>query len=252
MHYPVDDLAARVAALHHQRRQYLESVPPKVARRTVSDLFIRGNGIEAGAGARPFPIPSGAKCFYGDIRDGEQLKTYFKVDEVSIDGAIDAQTYAGIEDNSLDFVISAHVIEHLENPLGSIENAIRVLKPGGIHLLAVPDLRFNFDRHRQPTSLNHLIEDAADGGAGSRINDYIEFLRDVARPEWGNQTPDEELERVAVEMSERNQDIHFHSWTTETFRDLLSYACLDGSFRIIGSAFVINENIFVLEKNRDV
>ena len=141
MRYPVDDLAARVAALHHQRRQYLESVPPKeveIARRTVSDLFIRGNGIEAGAGARPFPIPSGAKCFYGDIRDGEQLKTYFKVDEVSIDGAIDAQTYAGIEDNSLDFVISAHVIEHLENPLGSIENAIRVLKPGGIHLLAVP------------------------------------------------------------------------------------------------------------------
>lgn len=254
LRYSLEDLSARVAALHHQRRQWLESIPPReveIARRTVSDLFIHGHGIEAGAGARPFPIPLGANCFYGDIRDSEKLKAYFKVDEVAVDGSIDAQTYAGIEDNSLDFVISAHVIEHLENPLGSIENAVRVLKPGGIHLLVVPDLRSTFDRHRQPTPLNHLIRDATDGGAGSRINDYAGFLRDVARPEWGNQTPGEELERVAVEMSERNQDIHFHAWTTETFLDALEYACLGCAFHIIGSAFVINENIFVLRKSEN-
>ena len=250
--YPVDDLSTRVAALHQQRRLLLESLPAKeveIARRTVSALFIHGNGIEAGAGARPFPIPATAKCFYGDIRDGEQLKAYFKADEVSIDGAIDAQTYVGIEDDSLDFVISAHVIEHLENPLGSIANGIRVLKPRGVHLLVVPDLRFTFDKHRQPTPLDHLIKDTADGGLRSRITDYIAFLRDVARPEWGNQTLDEDLEKVATEMSERNQDIHFHAWTTETFRDLLDYASSDRSFRVVGDAFVINENIFVLEKN---
>lgn len=147
-------------------------------------------------------------------------------------------------------MISAHVIEHLENPLGSIENAIRILKPGGIHLLVVPDLRFTFDKHRRPTPLVHLIQDAADGGAGTRINGYVEFLRDVARPEWGNPTPDEDLERAAAEMSDRNQDIHFHAWTTETFRELLEHAGSHGAFRIIGSAFVINENIFVLEKSR--
>lgn len=253
--YPLDDLSCRVAALHRQRREWLENGPVKeveIARRTVSDFFIRGNGIEVGAGARPFPIPEASKCFYGDIRDADQLNAYFKVDAVSNDGLIDAQTYSEINDDSFDFVISAHVIEHLENPIGSIESAIRVLKPGGVHLLAVPDLRFTFDRRRQPTSLNHLIEDAADGGAGSRINNYIEFLRDVARPEWGNLTPDDQLERVAIEMSERNQDIHFHTWTSETFRVMLDYVCADGSFEIVGHTLVMNENIFVLQKKKNV
>ena len=45
---------------------------------------------------------------------------------------IDAQTFDGIDNDSLDFVISAHVIEHLRDPIGSIVNAIRVLKAGGI------------------------------------------------------------------------------------------------------------------------
>jgi len=32
---------------------------------------------------------------YGDIRDGEELKAYFKVDDVATGGAIDAQAYGG-------------------------------------------------------------------------------------------------------------------------------------------------------------
>ncbi len=249
--YPLDDLALRVAALHAQRRELQASALNKEiegARKTVSDFFIRGAGIEVGAGARPFPIPQAARCFYGDLRSIDDLKCYFKTDAVVGEGTIDAQSFAGINNDSLDFVISAHVIEHLEDPIGSIRNAIRVLKPSGVHLLAVPDLRYTFDRHRKPTALEHLLVDAKDGGASTRMEAYIEFIRDVARPEWDNQTPDDQLESAAREMAERGDDIHFHAWTGETFTEMLRHIAESGDIHIVGSTFSVNENIFVLEK----
>ena len=108
-------------------------------RAELSQRFISGSGLELGAGTRPFPVPAGAQVSYGDIRDLASLQSYFKSSAVQISQHIDAQTLAGVANASLDFVISAHVIEHLRDPIGAIANAIRVLKCGGIHLLVVPD-----------------------------------------------------------------------------------------------------------------
>lgn len=92
---------------------------------------------------------------------------------------INAQIFAEAEPNSLDFVISAHVIEHLRDPMGSIVNAIRVLKPHGVHILIVPDMHFIFDRNRPETTLDHIRADFADGGAGTTRSAYEEHLRFV-------------------------------------------------------------------------
>lgn len=94
---------------------------------------------------------------------------------------IDAQTLGGTADASLDFVLSAHVIEHLQDPLGSIRAAMRCLRPGGSLLLAVPDMRHTFDRERSPTPLSHLPGDLEDGGEGTRLEAYEEFIRSYAR-----------------------------------------------------------------------
>jgi hypothetical protein len=57
---------------------------------------------------------------YGDMRDRDSLQSYFKTDRVYSGARIDAQTLAGIADASLDFVISAHVIESCRLvPLGT-------------------------------------------------------------------------------------------------------------------------------------
>src|SRR5437764_580057 len=106
-------------------------------RAKLSRRFISGRGLEIGAGARPFPVPPGAQVSYGDMRDRAALQSYFKTDAVQSGREIDAQTLAAIADASLDFVISAHVIEHLRDPIGAIVNAIRVLKRGGIHLFVL-------------------------------------------------------------------------------------------------------------------
>src|SRR5262245_51463856 len=84
--YPHDDLALRVAVLHSQRRELQEGKAEgeiQAVRRAVAAAFISGYGIEVGAGSRPFPVPEGAKCFYGDVRDEGELATYFGTDSVS-------------------------------------------------------------------------------------------------------------------------------------------------------------------------
>jgi hypothetical protein len=67
------EMLAEVAAeMHRQRRIWNESFLPsqvQLARKCIADIFIQGNGLEVGAGTRPFPIPESAKCYYGDLLD---------------------------------------------------------------------------------------------------------------------------------------------------------------------------------------
>lgn len=245
-----DDLMARVADLHRQRRELLEARTPeevRVARRTVAELFLRGSGIEVGAGDRPFPLPIGVTCRYGDIRDQAKLREHFKTNSpLAADGKIDAQTFAGIAPNSLDFIISAHVIEHLENPIGSILAGLTRLRPRGHYVIAVPDQRFTFDRQRPLTPLAHLLADAQDGGASTRIEAYRDFIRWTAMAEWGDMTAAHDIEGHAQSLAASEMDIHFHVWTGQTFRELLDYLAKMNNFSILGSAHADNENIFII------
>ncbi|KQQ21425.1 hypothetical protein ASF56_17815 [Methylobacterium sp. Leaf122] len=184
---------------------------------------------------------------YGDIRDGEALKAYFGGSAVEKNGFIDAQTFSGVSDNAFDFVISAHVIEHLENPIGSIRNAIRVLRPGGRHILVVPDRRHTFDRHRSPTPLSHLLRDDEDGGASTRLADYKDFILNVGIKSFNN-IPPVDINAEAKRLSNKRHDIHFHCWNTTEFRSMLDSVSAEIGFRMIGHVLASNENIFILEK----
>jgi SAM-dependent methyltransferase len=219
-------------------------------RAELSRRFISGHGLEIGAGTRPFPVPTGAKVLYGDIRDSVSLKSYFKTDAVQSSEPIDAQTLVGIADASLDFVISAHVIEHLRDPIGAIVNAIRALKRSGIHLLVVPDMRRTFDRDRPETSVPHVLADFRDGGVGTCQQGYEEHLRYVHPILTGQSYSEAEIQRQATEAARLwpKYGAHFHAWTRAGFEALLDAASDLVPFRLIETASVVNENLFVLRK----
>lgn len=220
------------------------------AVRTTIAAGLRGIGIEVGAGARPFPVPAAAQLIYGDIRDRQTLQSYFSADDVIVGDTIDAQTFAGVSDASVDFVISAHVIEHLRDPLGAIVNALRVIKPGGVHIVVVPDMRFTFDRNRPETSLEHLLTDFEDGGESTCRYAYEEHLRYVHPYLTGEKYSDVEINRQATENAKRWRefDIHFHAWTRNGFEAALVAAAQLAPFRVERVESVENENIFVLRK----
>ena len=222
-------------------------------RAEIAARFLSGRGLEVGAGDRPFPVPKQAQVLYGDIRDADSVQTYFKTEDVRSGDRVDAQTFADIEDESMDFVISAHVIEHVRNPIGSIVNAIRVLRPGGIHILVVPDMRYTFDRRRPETTIEHVLLDHEQGGESTCRQSYEEHLRYV-HPELTNEHYSEaEIESQSTENAKRwrDFDIHFHAWTKTGFEAVLAAAARYAPFTVEATAFAVNENIFVLRKKTE-
>lgn len=237
----------------------MESAEPNLeeevqrARKAIASRFLKGNGLEVGAGSRPFPVPDDARVCYGDIRGGASLESYFQNSAIQTGDEIDAQTFAGVDTGSFDFVISAHVIEHLRDPVGSIVEAVRVLRPGGVLVLVVPDLRYSFDCNRPETTVEHALQDYQDGGVSTTRDGYEEHLRYVHPHLTGETYPEAEIQKQASECVERwrELDVHFHAWTRNGFETLLSAIAELAPFHLEAAESVVNENIFVLRKDLD-
>jgi SAM-dependent methyltransferase len=194
-------------------------------------------------------LPAAAQAVLGDIRDTEKLKTYFNAANVSNETFLDAQSFAGINDNSQDFVISAHVIEHLLDPIGSIENGLRVIRPDGHYIIAVPDKRYTFDQLRPVTSLDHLLSDWRDGGLGTKLQAYREHLQYVELYFGHPVEVEPQFTSRAIKAAADGVDIHFHAWTFDSFQEMLMAVRDPLGFDIAAAvAEVVNESIFVLKK----
>ena len=109
------------------------------------EKFLNGKGIDIGGGPDCLKIPHGTVQLW-DLKDG------------------DARFMRGVEDNTYDFVYSSHCLEHVTHVDQTLENWIRILKPGGHLYIVVPDYQlyekciwppiFNQD-HKFTFSLNH-------------------------------------------------------------------------------------------------
>jgi SAM-dependent methyltransferase len=123
----------------------------------------------------------------------------------------DGETLATIPDASQDFVIASHVLEHAQDPIGALRAQLRVVRPRGVVLLALPDRRDGIDERRAPTPLEHLLSDHEDGGAGSRAEHYREWAELVDLPLGYVEA--EDVEAHAAQLERGGYSIHFHCWT---------------------------------------
>jgi len=183
---------------------------------------LRGTGLEIGAGASPFPVPLSCRVLFGDRILHEQLVAELypgqhEFELVRPDFQTDFATLDGIADESMDFIIGCHVIEHVFDPIGTLVNAHRKLRPGGQLLLVVPDKTRTFDRDRPLTTLEHLIRDHQSPNAERNRVHYEEFYRIAFK------TSELELaDKVELAMT-RMGDLHVHVWDYETFGELVDY-----------------------------
>lgn len=101
-----------------------------IARRLADSRFVRryfkGRGVDIGGAPDPlalyvefFPLIESVKTW--DLDDG------------------DAQFMEGVPDDSFDFVFSSHCLEHLHDPLQGLRNWVRVTKPDGYVVVALPE-----------------------------------------------------------------------------------------------------------------
>jgi predicted SAM-dependent methyltransferase len=154
------------------------------------------------------------------------------------------EVLSSIADCSQDFLISNHFIEHCQDPIGAFINWLRVVKPGGILFLAVPDMRFTFDRIREPTPIEHLLRDHAEGPSQSRRQHYREWT--ILDPSYS----EDKVESMIAHYEAINADIHFHAWTqTEIYEFMITLKKefkLD--FDIVLSMHNDHEVVFILKK----
>jgi SAM-dependent methyltransferase len=64
-----------------------------------------------------------------------------------------------ISNESYDFVLSSHSLEHVANPLKALYEWRRVLKKGGVLLICLPEKHRSFDHRRPVTEFSHLVKD---------------------------------------------------------------------------------------------
>ena len=77
-----------------------------------------------------------------------------------------------LEDSSVDFVISSHVIEHFPDPIKALSEWYRVVKPGGYLYIIAPHKERTFDKERPRTTLAELIERHETGKQPITLNEH--------------------------------------------------------------------------------
>jgi len=125
--------------------------------------YIRGIGIEIGPLHQHLEVPPNVVVRYvGRLswRIIGVLSRITKGYKVISPGIMDnATNLEKMNDESYDFVICSHLLEHISNPIEAITNWLRVLKPGGILYIAVPDASNPLDTGQEITTTEHLVQD---------------------------------------------------------------------------------------------
>jgi glycosyltransferase involved in cell wall biosynthesis len=104
--------------------------------------------------------------------------TCFKQEEIKLCGdalpvdIVSPGDQLPFEDNSVDFVISSHVIEHFPDPIKALKEWYRVVKPRGYLYIIAPHKERTFDKERNRSTLAELIERHETGKVPETLNDH--------------------------------------------------------------------------------
>lgn len=145
-------------------------------------------GVEIGAASyAPFAVPGTINVSTGDKDDRETYKGI----QLAVCGSyltVDIEAEADeipLEDNSQDYVIASHVLEHCSNPIACLLEWKRIVKPGGYIVIIVPKREAPYgDSHRYITPL-------ADFRAA-----YEQNWTNEQAHEWMRDRPTKEFDRM--------------------------------------------------------
>eukprot|EP00192_Tetraselmis_astigmatica_P011849 CAMPEP_0117666074 /NCGR_PEP_ID=MMETSP0804-20121206/10166_1 /TAXON_ID=1074897 /ORGANISM="Tetraselmis astigmatica, Strain CCMP880" /LENGTH=401 /DNA_ID=CAMNT_0005473563 /DNA_START=85 /DNA_END=1290 /DNA_ORIENTATION=+ len=231
-------------------------------------------GLEVGALHFRAPIPAHLlDMTYADSCDLKKLGLKYPellVKNLTLVGAevvVDAETLGKLEDDAFDVVIESHLLEHTRHFLQAVRSALRVLKPGGLFFVILPNMCYTFDRNRVQTSWQHVLREYMQPES-VELNDY-EHHREYAlgrknpkkppppgQPDVGRLDMLLEPSIFSIANStytnpmKRNYYIHYHTFTPrsvaqifEAARFVLPYAfeIVDCSYRTFETALVIRK-----------
>jgi len=211
------------------------------SREDLSRRYLKGCGLEIGAMHFPLPVSQDVCVKYVDVNSKqESIARHPEIDGskvVETDFIEDGFKLASFADNSVDFVIANHVLEHSSNPLGTLQNWSRVLKDNGVLFVSVPNYLKCFDKGRTLTLLEHIVQDhdgtRTDPESLKQKNrdhyrEWIEIsLPNARRTNNTIQLPESHEKDAWIDsMLETGDEIHFHTFSYSLFKNMLTYYTL--------------------------
>jgi SAM-dependent methyltransferase len=189
----------------------------RLLKRKVLYSRCRGAGVEIGPGPAPQILP-GARTA---VRYVEQAtpeawqELYGKDRKLRVDSSAWQHYVMGNADaipagpESLDFIFSSHVVEHLANPLGHLAYWATLLKTGGVVAAVIPDHTGCKDYVFSASTMDELEREYRLGSMSPTLSHYGRWARHRAP----NTDPQEILDS--------GRSIHVHFYTPESMERIL-------------------------------
>ncbi len=154
-------------------------------------------------------------------------------------------------ENVFDYAIATHVLEHVPDTVGWLNQILDVMRPGAVLALALPDRRYTMDFYRRETSLGDVLANWLHAPAMPTAAQVIDFISqsfydtrvngrrlDTSRPfsEAPRHNSDLSALRAAVRAMQSGAyyDAHCTVWTPASFVDAMQRVA---ALRIINARF---------------
>jgi len=199
----------------------------------LSGLSIDGKlGLEIGALCRPIIKRPEHDVIYADHASTEALRDKYRNDPnvvldeiVEVHAILSELPLAESVGRKVDYVVASHVVEHVPNLIGWLNELCSILKPDGEIRLVVPDRRFTFDYLRATTRLvdvlyAHALKARAPL-AHFAMDHILNFVNLDAAQAWRSEVDPNELEhahtledaqRLALEIVTSGGYHDVHCW----------------------------------------
>lgn len=208
-------------------------LPDANLRGVLAARHLRGTGIECGALQNPLAAPAATRTFYVDrltLADARAHYPELEGQPLTAPNVVGDVQRLPIGDACVDFCVGNHLLEHARDPIAALAELLRVVRPGGVLYVSVPDVGNPLDRGRAVTPFGHLLADHEPGRDRSAEDaaHYREYT-DSAHP-----TLDERMRReVEARFLAQGYSVHFHTFDAETFRQLCAAVAARTGARLI-------------------
>jgi SAM-dependent methyltransferase len=206
----------------------------------------QGRGVELGPGPRPQVLPSQkVDVIYIEQSAPEDWeKLYNDTGNYQVDPKLWSRYQIGeacdlpVENNSLDFIFSSHVFEHLANPLGHLDHWHSKLRNDGKVLGVVPDLSGCKDYVYRPSSMSEILAEKTSGNMEPTLEHYARWAK-YRRP---GKDPEE--------FYKAKRSIHVHYYTNWNMTEVLQYAVENLGYEWFNIRYVPNHKDFYFVLSR--
>lgn len=170
-HLNDEQLAEHFRGNRHERRTYAAT---SSTAETLSMRWLRGEGIEIGAGRSPMPLYGNATVQKLDS-DDSIVNSASAVDAI---WDIDDAAFALRNRARFDFAVASHVLEHTDSFLRALDNLLLVTRPDGIVYIVLPDVGYLDDKNWMPNfGFEHHVAEYENSLAHADLHDrhYVEY-----------------------------------------------------------------------------